>query len=499
MRELTICLIRRRGLKTLIALLLTINVFVCTANDSETVKRDTTFVVTNDDPILMMIDSLMGIKYFESFGLDLDTSSHENELVELNDSMLELRLNELNRHSPISLDYNQYVKAYINLYAVKRPKVVSNVLGLSAVYYPLFEEVLDKYNMPLELKHLAVVESALSPVAKSRVGAQGLWQFMYRTGKMYGLDVNSYQDDRMDPYKSTVAACEYMSDLYELYGDWHMVLAAYNSGPGNVNKAIRRSGGKRTYWEIRRYLPRETRGYVPAFIAVNYIMNYYKEHHINANVNHSYAFLTDTIQVFKPMTFDQISSYVGLPIEQIRFLNPMYRLDFIPESENGQTLCLPMEKVGLYLANEAAIFADLRRKAVKDSIEGKPQKPVAPPMIVHSVRNGEFLGYIAEKYNVRVSEIMAWNNKSNTRLKLGEKLTIYTDKSVAEVKKVSQPKPVLKDNGKYKVHVVRSGDTLWDIAKLYKDSSVTELKRLNSHINYKRLKPGMEIRIKAIG
>lgn len=475
-----------------------LSAFISHANDSETKKKDTSFVLTSDDPILTMIDSLMAAKYFESINFEQDTAAIDHIQQELNDSLLQLRLAKLNKLTPVNLDYNSYVKAYINLYAVKRRNIVSKVLGLSAIYYPLFEEILDRYNMPLELKHLAVVESALSPVAKSRVGAQGLWQFMYRTGKMYGLEVNSYQDDRLDPYKSTVAACEYMQDLFELYGDWHLVLAAYNSGPGNVNKAIRRSGGKKTYWEIRRYLPRETRGYVPAFIAVNYVMNYYQEHQIRPAVNHSFAYLTDTIKVYKPMTFDQVSSYVALPVEQIKFLNPTYRLDFIPESEDGQTLCLPMAKVGLYLANEAAIFADLRRKEIKDSLEGKPKKPVAPPMIIHSVRSGEFLGFIAEKYHVRVSEIMAWNNKSNTRLKPGEKLTIYTDKKQIIAAKSNSVKPKLVDNGKYKVHVVRSGDTLWDIAKLYENASVSELKKLNSHINYKRLKPGMQIRIKAI-
>lgn len=486
-------------IKAAVCLLLMTTFFSVSASESETEKKDTSFVVSQDDPILKMIDSLMSTKYFQSIGIDLDTLQKAEIATGLNDSLIALRLNQLNKETPINLDFNQYVKAYINLYAIKRKSIVAKVLGLSAIYYPLFEETLDKYNMPLELKHLAVVESALSPVAKSRVGAQGLWQFMYRTGKMYGLEVSSYQDDRMDPYKSTIAACEYMSDLYKLYGDWHLVLAAYNSGPGNVNKAIRRSGGKKTYWEIRRYLPRETRGYVPAFIAVNYIMNYHKEHNISAAVNHSYAFLTDTIKIYKAMNFEQISAYVELPVEHIKFLNPMYRLGYIPGDEKGKPLCLPMSKVGLYLSNEAAILADMRRKAVKDSLEGKPQKPVEPPMIVHSVRSGEFLGYIAEKYKVRVSEIMAWNNKSNTRLKPGEKLTIYTDKKYVIASKTVNRPAQLKDNGKYKVHVVRSGDTLWDIAKLYKNSSVNELKKLNSHLNYKRLKPGMEIRIKAIG
>ncbi len=471
------------------------------ANASETKTKDTSYVIASDNAILKMIDSLMASTYFESLGVDLDSSHVDSSFLatSLDDSVLSLRLQHLNSLTPIQLDYNEYVKAFINLYAVKRRPVVSKAIGLSPIYYPLFEEVLDKYDLPLELKHLAVVESALSPVAKSRVGAQGLWQFMYRTGKMYGLEVNSYQDDRMDPYKSTVAACEYLKDLYVLYNDWHLVLAAYNSGPGNVNKAIRRSGGKKTYWEIRQYLPRETRGYVPAFIAVNYIMNHHKDHLINAKVNHSYAFLTDTIKIYKAMSLEQVANYVELPIEKVRFLNPMYRMDYIPEKKEGQTLCLPMAKVGLYLANEEAIYADMRRKEVADSIAGK-EKPREPLMQEHVVKRGEFLGYIAERYNCRVSEIMAWNNKRNTRLKPGEKLVIYADKgSVQKISSKPQAKPTLKANGKYQVHVVRSGDTLWDIAKLYEDATVAELKRLNGHLNFRRLKPGMQVRIRAIG
>ena len=245
-------------------LTLLLSVYLCSvsltfATVSETVKKDTTYVISSDDAILKMVDSMLASKYYESIGIVLDSNIIENSSTELIDSLLEERISLLNQESPIALDYNDYVKAFINLYAVKKRALVSNVLGLAPIYYPMFEEVLDRYNMPLELKHLAVVESALNPVAKSRVGAQGLWQFMYRTGKMYNLNVTSYYDERMDPYKATVAACEYLNDLYGMYGDWQLALAAYNSGPGNVNKAIRRSGGKKNFWEISQYLPRETR------------------------------------------------------------------------------------------------------------------------------------------------------------------------------------------------------------------------------------------------
>ncbi len=366
--------------------------------------------------------------------------------------------------------------------------------------------MLDRYNMPLELKHLAVVESALSPVAKSRVGAQGLWQFMYRTGKMYGLEVDSYTDDRMDPYKATVAACEYMSDLYEMYGDWHLVLAAYNSGPGNVNKAIRRSGGKRNYWEIRRYLPRETRGYVPAFIAVNYAMNYYEEHGIKPAKINEYAYQRDTVMVYRSLSFKQIAEYIQIPDSQLQFLNPRYKLDFIPESSEGNALCLPVEKVGLFLTNEENIYAAIRRKEVADSIEGKEQEDLIPPHFEHIVRSGEFYGSIANKYKVSVRDLMTWNNKRSTRLNPGDRLLVYTQKPKSSFEKATpnkkeapkqNTKPI--NEGKYQVHVVRSGDTLWDIAKEYNNTSVNDLKRLNSTLNFKRLKPGMRVKVKEIG
>lgn len=483
---------------TILLLFISVQTIASNTNVSETKKKDTSYVISKDDAILKMVDSLMAYKYYESIGIQLDSAETSEEPTELIDSILVLRIHELNQKTPIVLDYNEYVKAFINLYANKRRTLVSNVLGLAPVYYPLFEETLDKYNMPLELKHLAVVESALSPVAKSRVGAQGLWQFMYRTGKMYDLNVTSYYDERMDPYKATVAACEYMSDLYEMYGDWHLVLAAYNSGPGNVNKAIRRSGGKKTYWEIRKYLPRETRGYVPAFIAVNYIMNYHTEHNIYGKKLNEFAYMTDTVHLYRDMSFKQVSEYINISEEELIFLNPTYRLKYIPKTDHAQYLRLPIDKVGLFLSNEEAILADLRRKEVADSIAGKEKETFLPESIVHVVRRGEFLGSIANKYNCTVRDLMAWNNRRSTRLKPGDRLTVFTNGRPAPQKIVKKPAET-KKSGKYQVHIVRSGDTLWDIAKLYNNTSVNDLKRLNSNLNFKRLKPGMQVRIKQIG
>jgi len=472
---------------------------------SETKKDSIKYSISADDAVLAMIDSAMANRCFNAFAFCTDTIGDltSDSIPPQIDSIIEMRLEEMNAQTPFDLRYNEYTKAFINLYVYKRRKLSSSVLNLAPHYFPMIEEVLDRYNMPLELKYLAVVESALNPSARSRVGAQGLWQFMYATGKMYDLKVTSYTDDRMNPYKSTVAACEFMTDLYKMYGDWNLVLAAYNSGPGNVNKAIRRSGGHKDYWKIREWLPRETRGYVPAFIAVNYMMTYHKEHNIYAANTQLYSYQTDTVEINRAISFSQLMNYIDISKEELEFLNPMYKLNFIPESKSSQTLVLPLEKIGIYLVNEQAIYADIKRREYADSLAGKEKEAVLPEMIVHRVRSGEFLGYIANKYQVSVRDLMSWNNLRSTRLNPGDKLNVYTKGAVAPsaqktTPKPSETKPESKKSGKYQVHVVRSGDTLWDIAKKYNNTSVNDLKRLNSNLNFKRLKPGMEVKVKEI-
>ena len=480
------------------------------ANDTISAPIDTSFSLEADDAVLKMIDQLLADRYYSSFQFAEDTIGQlaSDSVPALNDSLLAMRLAELDAQTPFDLRYNQYSKAFINLYVNKKRDLSRNVLSLAPRYFPMIEETLDEYQIPLELKYLAVVESALSPSARSRVGAQGLWQFMYSTGKMYGLKVNSYYDERMDPIKATRAACEYLNDLYAMYGDWSLVLAAYNSGPGNVNKAIRRSGGIKDYWKIRRWLPRETRGYVPAFIAVNYMMQYSEEHNLYPKQIRTELFSTDTILLSKALSFDQLSDILEMPKEEIAFFNPQYKLDFIPEDKTAKPLCLPKSKLGVFLCNEEAIYAEIRKKEIADSIAGKEIEPVLPPSITHYVRSGEFLGYIAKKYNVSVRNIMQWNNMYSTRINPGDKLVIYTSSSAAKIasqksakKQTAQakPKPKVEDNGKYQVYTVKSGDTLWDIAKYYDDITVNDLKRLNSGMNFKRLKPGMQVKIKQIG
>jgi len=477
------------------------------ANKVETKNVDSIqYQIAKDDEVLMMIDQLMHDKYYNAFGFCEDSIGFmpPDSIPPLNEQLLKSRLNELNLETPFDLRYNDFTKAFINLYVNKKRDLSKSVLHLAPLYFPMIEEVLDRYEIPLELKYLAIVESALSNKARSRVGAQGLWQFMYRTGKMYGLNVTSYYDDRMDPYKSTVAACLYLKDLYALYGDWSLVLAAYNSGPGNVNKAIRRSGGQKDYWKIRPFLPRETRGYVPAFIAVNYMMRFAEEHNLYPKDNQLLSYNVDTVKIQSSISFEQLSHYLDVSKEELEFYNPTYKLSFIPKSKEKEThfLCLPQEKIGLYLVNEKAIYADIRRVEIADSIAGKKKQSIMPEHLVHRVRSGEFLGYIAEKYHCRVRDIMVWNNLSSSRINPGDRLIVYTTKkptSTNEPKAVQTVAAKTVQSGKYKFHVVRSGDTLWDIAKLYGETSVNDLKRMNSDLNFKRLKPGMKVKIKEIG
>ena len=474
-----------------------------------------TQTIVDDDPVLAMIDSMMATGYFESLGFNDNVNElnvynyHKDSVPTFDSAIYAARFAELNINSPFSLVYNNYITGYINLYAKRRKKTTAKMLGLAPIYFPLFEENLDKYNLPLELKYLPIVESALNPKAKSRVGATGLWQFMYRTGKMYGLEVTSYYDERSDIYKSTDAACQYLKKLHSMYNDWDLALAAYNCGPGNVNKAIRRSGGKTSYWEIRAFLPRETRGYVPAFMAVNYIMNYAAEHNIYPVVPDVACFKTDTIGVTDHLSFVQISEALDIPLEYIEYLNPTYKQNFIPNSGKANTLCLPVEKIGDFLANEEAIYARKTSQDVKDSIAVAQNKVIAPSnhgdATVYTVKSGDVLGKIANRYHCRVSQLKDWNNLHSDRLSIGQKLYLHAKPSYAvqNKKKAEVEREKVQDknatDGKHIYYTIQQGDNLWDIANKYEGVSVEQLQELNKDVDFKNLKLGTKIKIKSVG
>ena len=356
------------------------------------------------------------------------------------DSVLAKRLRAL--HTVIPMTYNKEVRSYIRMYLNRMRGRLDVMLTLSEYYYPIFEEALARYNVPEELKHLTIVESAMNPQATSRVGAAGLWQFMYTTGKNYGLEVNSIIDERRDTYKATDAAAHYIHDLYGIFGDWQLAIAAYNCGPGNINKAIARSGGKHNFWQIYPYLPRETRGYIPAFIAATYIMNYYPEHGLHPK-RVTIPLRTDTIMVERNMTFAAVSKYTGVELSELRTLNPQYRADYIPGEGGSYPLCLPTDKMSTLIR-----WADTIFKVSEDSLSHKPatasladdasvgdDEPAAAPHVkkphkapepprYHKVRRGETLTSIAARHGTTVSKLKKLNGLKSDKIRYGQTLKL---------------------------------------------------------------------------
>ncbi len=407
------------------------------------------------------------------------------------------RLKIMDEMSPFDYVCNEHTLSTIRFFNEKRRGFIRVVLGRSELYFDLFERKLDEYNLPEELKYLAVIESGLRPQVRSRAGAKGLWQFMYKTGRMYGLKQNSYIDERMDPEKATDAACRYLKKLHEIYNDWSLALAAYNAGPGNVNKAIRRSGNKLNYWEIRPFLPRETRGYVPNFIAASYMMKHHALHNIKpveATVKYSQL---DTLCLKKGVHFETIAELLQFKIEDIRTLNPIYKMDYIPKGVN-QPYCvtLPLLEIGKLVALEDSLYRFESHKyevptppiptTNTTTTKTPPVNPSKTYYVYHKVRAGETLGSIAEKYKTTVSNIKRLNGLRSSRIYVGQRL---------KVKKTSTPVRNNTNATSKKYYTVRKGDTFSKIARRY-GKTQTQLKRLNPGININRLKIGQKIRIR---
>ncbi len=329
----------------------------------------------------------------------------------------------------VQLPYNQVVKRYIERYTNKNNNM-QDILGRGRYYFPVIEEYLYRYNLPMELKMLPVIESALIPVARSRAGAVGIWQFMTSTARSYGLEVNSFVDERADVVKASDAACRYLRDMYRIYGDWTLVIASYNCGSGNVNKAIRRSGNARDYWGIWNYLPRETRNYVPAFIAATYAYTFYRSYGLTP-ANPPVPLAVDTVMVDHMMHFEQISSTIGVSLEELRALNPQYIRDVIPAASKTYKLTLPQKNMGEYLDSLGTIYAKdtiyltkyLANNNLTKAQAANPSSVTA--RVTYKVRSGDTLSKIASKYHVTVKQIQKWNNLKNTKLRIGQKLLIY--------------------------------------------------------------------------
>jgi membrane-bound lytic murein transglycosylase D len=346
------------------------------------------------------------------------------------------------------------------------------MVGLAPQYFPMFESCLDKYDIPLEFKYLAIVESALNPRARSRSGAKGLWQFMYATGKQYNLNVTSYLDERQDPYKSTEAACQYFAKLYEMFGDWNLVLAAYNGGPGYLSRTMAKTG-LYDYWQLRPYLRRETRGYVPAFVAVNYVMNFYQEHGIEIELPQNFIVQTDTITLKTQIEFSVLAELICISKEIISQLNPSITKGVFPKNTN---ITLPSDVMIDFVVNEQAVYTFIKAVEQKEILINETR-------FVYVVKQGDYLGKIAQQNGVPINDIRKWNKLKNDKLTIGKKLVLFLkdDFKTTAQKKTENP-----------VYIVKQGDTLWDIANKYEGISVSELMRHNN-LNSNQLKPGEKI------
>jgi membrane-bound lytic murein transglycosylase D len=463
------------------------------------------------------VDSLLQswhVKYFSK----TDDYCHDDESnVYFTDDVVRTRLERLPHVIPMT--FNNLVRNSINLYTERRRSLIRYMLGMADYYFPLIEQILDEHNLPLELKYLAIVESALNPTAVSRVGASGFWQFMLPTGKSYGLEINSLVDERRDPIKATHAACRYFKDMYDIYQDWHLVLASYNCGPGNVNKAIRRAGGKMDFWQIYQYLPRETRSYVPLFIAANYVMNYYCEHNI-CPIQTSLPLSTDTIMVTRILHLQQVADLTQMDIEQIRALNPQYKRDIIPGNIKPSVLKLPTAKSFAYVDKEDTIYTHRFEELLANTLNDTNNSPNASTrqQITHVTKAGENLFTIADKYGVTAREIRTWNGLGSNRVASGKRLKLYvnnggvafastnTEKQTKPQQAAAATSPTPKttataspqappSSGQVQVtYKVKSGDSLYSIAKKYPGVSVSTLQEANNLSNT-NIRPGQILKI----
>lgn len=429
----------------------------------------------------------------------------------VSDSIYIARLRCLN--SVIDLPFNSSVRRYIQLYTEDKRDKAEAILGLSEYYFPIFEQILDQYGMPLELRYLAVIESALNPRIVSRAGATGLWQFMYGTGRLYGLTVTSTVDDRCDPIKSTHAAAQHLRDLYNTFNDWTLAIAAYNCGAGNVRKAMRRSG-KNDFWGIYHHLPRETRGYVPAFIGATYMMNYSKEHGLMTpqyDFNKYYTY--DTVHVQRWMHFDQIAAVLNIPVATLRDLNPQYRRDIVPGNERTCTLKLPVAYLDNYI-DSAEKIAMYRAEKYNPKTMVAPAQftayvPQGKTKIVYKVKKGDVLGAIAAQHNVRVQDLKQWNALRSNYIKVGQKLNVYVSPAKAALsaaqnanrQQKGQPAAMSGQQTGFLYYQVKQGDTLWSISQHYKYLGITpsDLMSLNNMSSSTKIVPGQTIKIKKIG
>ena len=450
-----------------------------------------------EDYTVEVSDSLLNIWYSHKRvaesgeEYDMDSVKFESNVP---DSVYLQRIKKMN--SFISLPYNDIVKNYIILYSEKMPEKMANIMGLCQYYMPAFDEIFNRYDLPEELKAMAVIESAMNPLAVSKAGAKGMWQFMYSTAKMYGLHIDSFVDERMDPFKSAEAAAQYLQDSYEIFGDWNLAIASYNCGAGNVNKAIRRSGGKRAFWDIWPYLPKETRGYVPAFVGALYAMSFHKEHGIKPEAIEMPAHV-DTFKINKMLHFRQVSDLIGVPLDELKNLNPQYRHEIIPGDSKEYILRLPYNYTNTFIEYEDSVYTHKADEYLNPATIKKIKDDGDGERIVYRVKSGDYLGRIASRHRCSVSQIKRWNNLKSDNLRVGQRLVIYrgggpsTSSSASSSTSTSASGTSASGAATY---TVKSGDTLSAIATKH-GISVNELKQWNG-LSSNNIKPGQVLKVK---
>lgn len=474
------------------------------------------------------LDSMLHLWYVDKYRdadqwSEIDSLEADSIHTTIPDSVYIARLARI--PSVVDLTYNPIVRRYIEVYTVKRRASVENMLGLAEYYFPIFDEVFDAYGVPNEMKYMTIIESALNPRAYSRARAVGLWQFMYGTAKLNGLTINSFVDERLDPIKESEAAARYVKELYGIYQDWTLVIAAYNCGPVNVNKAIRRSGGKKNYWEIYYHLPRQTRGHIPAFIAAAYVMNYYKEHKL---VPHKcdLPIPSDTIMVAERLHLKQVSEVLGIPLQELRDMNPQYIRDIIPgEPDRPYALALPMSYSMKFIDLEDSIYHYKDSMFFSQNMLAQPvysrrgYAPGPPPgnsgTVYYTVKSGDNLGFISQWFHVSIGRLQDWNDLYRTRIREGQKLVIYVPKSKvsyyksfntmsfaekqksigASGDKLNTPGAAFTE-GQDEYYTVKDGDTLWDIAKKFPGVTGSDIMELNNLSNPSKIVPGQKLRIR---
>jgi membrane-bound lytic murein transglycosylase D len=470
------------------------------------------------DPIVDMLDSLCTLE-------GLIECQPEKEVnysgFNLSNEIISARM--ASRPSPIPFEINDEVRKYIELYALKRKELVKRVLGMAEMYFPLFEEALDKEGLPLELKYLSIVESALNPLAVSRAGATGIWQFMYQTAKMYDMKINSYVDERRDPEKATYAMTRYFKDMYALYNDWLLSIAAYNCGPNNVNKAILRSGGKTNFWEIAPFLPAETRGYVPAFLAVCYVMQFAEQHDLTPVPPKYSYFDIDTIIIVQGASLYKVAAMLDMTYHELIYLNPSYKKGIIPPGYKG-VLRIPKSKLDNFIARYEKVNLEIDNSVapvlakMNLDADGNPAKGYRFADVkikkTHIVKRNETLQSIAKRYQTSVAEIKRINKLHHNNLRAGQKLMVYvTSRKIVPDENTASNETVITpelensadsnqeifssdfDSRKIILHTVEKGDTLWNIAKRYEGASVQQIMKINNLNSPEDLKLGAKIKI----